>query len=553
MSLPSVAFSLGDRATEMTHLVSQWQEEQVGRRIWAKDPTVWAQGPTPEIIDRLGWLTLPETMVEPARAFGALAIAAKSEGVRHVVVLGMGGSSLAPEVLARTFGPAPGYPEVFVLDSTHPDAIEMARERLDLAHTWFVISSKSGTTLETLSLFRYFWNEIGEGVPTRGDQFIAVTDPGTPLEKLGHDRNFRTVVQATPDVGGRYSALTAFGLVPGALLGMDLQLFLSRARGMVRSCAPQVPEAENPGIQLGAALGCLGRIGIDKVTFVTSPELSWYPLWAEQLIAESTGKEGRGLIPVAGETLRSASFYDRDRVFVSLRTEGEAEVPGLTEIENAGHPVIRCLLSDRTDLGAEFFLWEMAIACAGAALGIQPFNQPDVELAKQLARQVMDGSPSGSGGNAPPPKPSAITDRSTIDAWFGSMGPRLYVAIQAYVAPTAEMDHRLETLRKDLGDRLRLPVTVGYGPRFLHSTGQLHKGGPASGRFLQLIDEPSEDLAVPETKYSFGQIIRAQADGDAQALLSRDRVILRLTLGTDADVGAEALAAAIATASTRPD
>ena len=382
----------------------------------------------------------------------------------------------------------------------------MARERLDLAHTWFVISSKSGTTLETLSLFRYFWNEIGEDVPTRGDQFIAVTDPGTPLEKLGHDRNFRTVVQATPDVGGRYSALTAFGLVPGALLGMDLQLFLSRARGMVRSCAPQVPEAENPGLQLGAALGSLGRIGIDKVTFVTSPELSWYPLWAEQLIAESTGKDGRGLIPVAGEAIRPPSFYDHDRVFVSLRTEEEAEDPGLTELENAGHPVIRCLLSDRTDLGAEFFLWEMAIACAGAALGIHPFNQPDVELAKQLARQVMDESAAGPGSGVPAPPPSAITDRSALDAWIGSMGPRLYV-----VDPGLRRAHRGDGPSVgDLAEEPGRPVTTSGHRRVRAPVPPLHRtvaqGGSRVRRFLQLIDEPSEDVAVPETKYSFGQI-----------------------------------------------
>jgi transaldolase/glucose-6-phosphate isomerase len=449
----------------------------------------------------------------------------------------MGGSSLAPEVFQRTFGNSSGYPELMVLDSTHPAAVRAVEARLDLARSLFIVSSKSGTTTEMLSFYQYFWRQVAHGTQAPGRQFIAITDPGTPLGALARERAFRRVFLAPPDVGGRYSALTVFGLVPAALIGVDVRGLLDRARRMAEACGSVVASHENPGLSLGAALGQFALAGCDKVTFVVSPSLDALPAWLEQLIAESTGKDGRGIVPVAEEVLAGPEVYSNDRVFVHLRLGGQKQSDAnanLAAAENAGHPVIRIQLAEKLDLGQEFFRWEVAVAAAGAVLGIHPFNQPDVELAKQLARKAMAKKGSEQKDAAQTisvAQPAEL--RKAVSSWLGNARPGDYIALQAYLAPSPETTGRLQDLRHRLRERPRLATTLGYGPRFLHSTGQLHKGGQNTGLFLQLVDEPTSDLPVPETDYTFGALIQAQALGDYQALKQRGRRVLRVQLGGD--------------------
>jgi transaldolase / glucose-6-phosphate isomerase len=458
----------------------------------------------------------------------------------------MGGSSLAPDVFQRTFGNADGYPRLTVLDSTHPAAVRAVEAQVDLRQTLFLVSSKSGTTTEPLSFFRYFWQRLKQVSKTPGNHFVAITDPGKPLVNLANGRKFRRVFLATPDVGGRYSALSMFGLVPASLIGIDVHRLLDRAWTMAEACAFCVPSSDNPGLTLGAMLGELTLAGRDKVTFLTSPSLAAFPSWVEQLIAESTGKDGKGIVPVASEPLGSSEAYGADRLFVSLHLDGERESgleSTLRALRAAGHPVVSIQLADKADLGQEFFRWEFAVAAAGAAIGIHPFNQPDVELAKQLAREAMKKGSSRAGDavktvSATRPDELRREIRSLLDgAPAGN-----YVAIQAYLAPTTGTTAGLENLQRVIRDRSKLAATLGYGPRFLHSTGQLHKGGPNIGRFLQIVDDAADDLPVPETDYTFGALIRAQALGDYQALLERNRRVLRVNLGRDVVAGLKRVA-----------
>jgi transaldolase / glucose-6-phosphate isomerase len=517
--------------------IQSWQEAGFARRLWEKDYTLWSPKPVPEIADRMGWLHLPESMHEQIGALAEFREEIRREGFRDVVLLGMGGSSLAPDVFARTFGNAPGYPRLTVLDSTHPAAVRGVEAAIDLPHALFLVSSKSGTTTEMLSFFYYFWQRAGEKNPNRGRQFVAITDPGTPLERLAKERGFRRVFQATPDVGGRYSALTFFGLVPAALLGLDLGRLLDRAWEMAEACAFCVPAAENPGLQLGALLGEAALAGRDKVTFLASAPAAALPTWLEQLIAESTGKSGKGIVPVADEPPGAPAAYGNDRVFVhfALGSDGEAEKL-LGALESAGHPVVRIRLAETADIAQEFFRWEIAVPAAGALLGIHPFNQPDVQLAKELAREAMKaGGASGKASAEAAPVSASRPDDlgKAFAAWLGGARPGDYIGLQAYLPPSAETTAALENLRLALRDRMRLATTFGYGPRFLHSTGQLHKGGANNGLFLQLVDDASPDLAVPETDYSFGALIRAQALGDYQALRQRNRRVLRVQVSPD--------------------
>jgi len=518
-----------------------WQTAGFGRRMWAKDPTLWAKPDTPEITNRLGWLTLPEFMRTQVGDLTAFREQIRAEGFTHAVVLGMGGSSLAPEVFQTTFGTAHGYPVLRVLDSTHPNAIRGVEQSIDLAHTLFIVSSKSGTTLEPNSFFFYFWDQVKAVSKNPGQQFVAVTDPGTTLQKLGEQRGFRRVFQATADVGGRYSALTHFGLVPAAVIGMDLERLLGKAHEMQQECAASVPDSQNPGLQLGALLGEAAKAGRDKVTFVASKALRALPIWLEQLIAESTGKEGKGIVPVAGEQpLAAVGTYGNDRIFVQLKLASDSDEESekrLAELEAAGHPVMRISLTELADIGREFYGWEIAIAAAGAVLGIQPFDQPDVQLAKDLARDAMKKSAGtdAAGDAYTQPLDGANKDElaAGISKWLGSAHPGDYLGIDAYIAPSPAVSMALEQLRMALRDRTRLATMLGYGPRFLHSTGQLHKGGPNTGLFLQILDAAAPDLAVPETDYSFGQLIRAQAQGDYGALEQRQRRSIRVQLGQD--------------------
>jgi transaldolase/glucose-6-phosphate isomerase len=525
--------------------LDRWQQDRVGARIWEKDFSVWSPTELPEITDRLGWINLPETMVAETESFAAVAEEIKAEGFKHVVLLGMGGSSLAPEVYQRALGNTPGFPELVVLDSTHPDHIRRVESQIDLVRTIFLVASKSGTTLESLSLFRYFFACLSEVTSTPASRFMAITDPGTPLEDLARERGFRNVFMATPDVGGRYSALTAFGLVPASLIGADVKDVLQRARVLARSCASSMPEPTNPCLALGAALGELTLVGRDKVTFFTCPSLEAFPDWLEQLIAESTGKDNKGIVPVTREGTAAPETYGRDRVFVYITTRQEADPVSRSQFEGlaaAGHPTVTIELENVAALAAQMFRWEIAVAAAGSILGIHPFNQPDVQLAKDLARRAMasrekqmpDADP------ALPVEPQGTLRRAFNDL-LSTAKPGDYFAIQAYLASTPAVKDRLQAIRSHVRKERDLATTLGFGPRFLHSTGQLHKGGANTGIFLQLVDSPREDVPVPETDYTFAQLIGAQALGDYEALTGRSRRILRVNLGTDPIKGLDLL------------
>ncbi|HEV7517537.1 MAG TPA: phosphoheptose isomerase, partial [Thermoanaerobaculia bacterium] len=507
---------LGKYEPAVAARLARWQEEGFGRRLWQKDPTLWSPGPVPDLVDRLGWLPLPETAPASLSELERFTAAVRAEGFEHAVVLGMGGSSLAPEVFAHTFGHRPGWPELSVLDSTHPDAVAALAGRLNPLKSLFLVSSKSGGTTETMSYFYTFWERVKRafrgGDP--GPSFVAITDPGTALAKLARERGFRAVFPAPPDVGGRYSALTPFGLVPAALAGVDLAGLLARARTGAAACGPAVPAAADPGLLLGAALGELARAGRDKLTLWTAPSIRSFPDWLEQLIAESTGKDGKGIVPVVGEPLGKIGIYGDDRFFVALEVAGEPSGLGtlLDALVGRGHPVARLTLADPLDLGREMFRWEVAVAAAGAVLGIHPFNQPDVEFAKVLAKQAMQaaGAGSGEGGESPA---IAVGDNEALGKGLADLLVQTgsYVGIHAYLAPGSALSSALHYLQGEVRDRTGLATTVGYGPRFLHSTGQLHKGGPSGSRFLQLVDHPQQDLPVPETDYTFAKLIRAQA------------------------------------------
>jgi transaldolase / glucose-6-phosphate isomerase len=549
---PPLELHLGKLQGRVERRLKSWQAQQFSDRLWKKDHTLWSATPVPELADRLGWLELPQTMERKVHDLRAFADKAKAEGIRHVVLLGMGGSSLAPEVFQEIFGNAPGYPELCVLDSTHPAAVKSLEARIDLARTLFLVSSKSGTTTETNSFFYYFWEKLSRLKPEPGAHFVAITDPGTPLEKLALQRKFRATFGAPEDIGGRYSALTVFGLVPAALIGVDVAEILDSARRMSEACGPAVPEGDNPGLVLGAALGELALAKRDKVTFLCSPALTAFPTWIEQLIAESTGKDRKGIVPVANEKLGSPEKYSSDRFFVYLRLDRDENHlldRQVAALEANGHPVARIDIDDRNGLGQEFFRWEVAVAAAGAVLGIHPFNQPDVQLAKDLAKKAMDkeagGTKSGTRRKDEVLAGDGEAFPQALSSWLGSKKPRDYVAVQAYLNPSAEHNARLEEICARIRDRLGVATTLGYGPRFLHSTGQLHKGGPNSVLALQIVDQPADHLAVPETNYTFDKLIQAQSLGDLGALKQRRRRVLRVNLEGNIEAGLKSLADAL--------
>lgn len=527
--------TLGPIAAAVESRLTEWEAAGLARRIWAKDPTVWAETDLPELTDRLGWLGLPEKMAEAVSELKSFASEVADEGIRFVVLLGMGGSSLAPEVFQSTFGNADGHPELIVLDSTHPGAVQAVDARIDLADTLFLVASKSGTTLETLSFFRYFWNRlVQQGLP-QGERFVALTDPGSALEDLAAERGFLRVFATPPDVGGRYSALTYFGLLPAALIGADIEAVLASAAAA--ASANRGAANESPGLLLGAVWGEAALAGRDKLTVITSSGLAAFPNWLEQLIAESTGKDGTGIVPIAGEDLAAPDAYGDDRVFLSYWLEADGEEPAaLDSLTEAGHPVVRVRLSTKEGIGGAMFSAEVATAAAGAVLGIHPFNQPDVQVAKELARQAMAGELEG--GDA---IDSAVpTDATRLAAWVANLPEGGYIGISAYVPMTVDAVELLQGLRHHLRHLTGAATTVGFGPRFLHSTGQLHKGGPGA-LFLQLVDEPTPDIAVPETDFSFGKLVVGQAEGDYRALESRRQRVLRVQLGPGWAAGLDTL------------
>jgi glucose-6-phosphate isomerase len=559
-ALESALAAARDRAVK-----ENWADRAIGRR----DPSVWSNEEIVQraIADRLGWLEAPFHFGDETAELAAFGQSVKEEGFTTAVLGGMGGSSLAPALLAEVFGPGETGIPVRVLDSTDPAAVAAVLDDLDPTATLFIVSTKSGTTAESLSFQAYQWanlvetlDEAGVGRPTQpGDFMAAITDPGKSLSSIPHHDQLREVFLNPPDVGGRYSALTFVGLVPGALMGLDLDTILERARTMVMKCGLEDP-AHNPGLALGLVMGSFAKAGRDKLTFVIDRELAAFGPWVEQLIAESTGKHGVGVVPVDGEPLGKPESYGSDRVFVRIAFAGSAgprDAIGsnvdarLRELAAAGHPVVRIEVASRLDIGAEFVRWEVATALSGIVLGIDPFDQPNVEEAKTNTRAVLsafEGGKKTADGNDAMGVSDEAALTAALKAHLGKLAPNGYCSIQAYVAQTPERDAALSKLRTTLRDKTRRATTVGYGPRFLHSTGQLHKGGAPIGWFLQLVSEHPDDLDIPGKEYSFGQLIDAQAIGDARTIEDHKLPILRVNLGPDPDAGLAALARAVAAA-----
>jgi transaldolase/glucose-6-phosphate isomerase len=470
-------------------------DDDVVHRIWHRDGTLWAPPGTPELTDRLGWLDISEKMLDHVDELEALADEVRAAGYTDAVLLGMGGSSLAPEVFRRSWS-EPAM-RLHVLDSTHPDQVKATADAIDLDKTLFIVSSKSGGTIETMSQFKFFHERQGDGA-----HFVAVTDPGTSLAELGREHNFRRVFENDPEIGGRYSALSYFGLVPAALLGVDIRAVLETAEVAIQNC--RMKEG-NSGLWLGIALGELARHGRDKLTFVVDEPLSSFGLWAEQLVAESTGKHGRGILPIADEPAVDPDVYGQDRVFLHIATGDERNAEHVAALRKAGHPTITVHAEGAADLGRIFFFSEFATAVAGWVLEINPFDQPNVQEAKDNTSRVLkEGAPN--------------LDPGRFDEMLAGLAPPRYLAILAYLPYSDETDAAVARLRATLITEHGVATTFGYGPRYLHSTGQFHKGGPPTGAFLEIVDEPETDLPVPGEPFTFGQLIRAQADGDLQTL-----------------------------------
>lgn len=486
----NVSLHIGAFQSQVNAALQNMGRHRLLDRIWKRDHRVWKPKPT-EIENRLGWLTVAEQMQQRAGALKHFADSIRAAGFRSVVLLGMGGSSLGPEVLRQTFGSSSGFPKVFVLDSTVPGAVRAVQDAIEPARTLFIVSSKSGGTIEVMSLFAYFKGLVGRTRGnTGGQQFVAITDPDTSLGALAHEHGFRTTFINPSDIGGRYSVLSYFGLVPAALLGVDLDILLERAILMARRCGPAVSPEQNPASLLGAVMGILSEAGRDKITLITSPKIASFGLWAEQLLAESTGKEGKGLVPVAQEPPAVPSQYGHDRLFVCLRLDGDANDTidrHVALLKQAGHPLVQLRLRDRYDLGAEFFRWELATAIAGHCLEIHPFDQPNVQESKDNTKRILGQVERE--GHLP-----RLDNSLTLDELCSRIKPGFYVAILAYLRPSAKIDAALRALRKRIMGRYGVATTAGYGPRYLHSTGQLHKGGPPAGIFIELTETSPRDL-----------------------------------------------------------
>jgi len=529
---------LGEYQARVDETLAAMAARQVVARLWKGDHTLWKPDPK-EITNRLGWLTLPQAMRAHLPEIMELAEAVRKDGYTHALLLGMGGSSLAPETFGKIFARrGEGRLELVVLDSTDPGAVLAAADRIDMSRTLFIVSTKSGGTVETNAFFKYFYNRVIEliGGERVGDHFIAITDPGSSLADMAAQYHFRKIFLADPTVGGRNSALSHFGLVPAALIGMDLERLLDRAAA-VAAHTQTLAEASAP-VRLGAILGGLAQTGRDKMTLVLSPEIASFGDWVEQLIAESTGKEGQGILPVVGERLGRPKAYGPDRVFVCIRLgDDTTHDAALNALAAAGHPVVDLRLRDRYDLGGQFFLWEVANAVIGHVLGINPFDQPNVESAKVQAREMLRAYQER--GNLPPVE--ALPPKAEVlESFLAQAKPGDYIAIQAYLTPSLAADAALAALRLKLRDKYRLATTVGYGPRFLHSTGQLHKGDAGNGLFLQFTADSAEDVLIPdaaglpESSMTFGVLKLSQALGDRRALLDAGRRIVRFHLGKDA-------------------
>lgn len=549
-----ISSNLGNYQQVVANALQEVKKDRIIDRIWAHDYTVWKPGPK-EIANRLGWLDIANRMQDIMPRLTGLADAVRSQGYNQAVLLGMGGSSLAPEVFRKTFGVREGFLDLIVLDSTDPGAVLTLANQLNLARTLFIVSTKSGNTPETLSFFKYFYNLVAsrEGLDNAGEHFIAITDPGSKLVEIACRYAFRDTFLNDPNIGGRYSVLSYFGLVPAALIGVDLAKLLDRAVTAVCNCetCDCSLEGENQGVLIGVILGELAKSGRNKVTFIMSPEIESFGDWVEQLIAESTGKEGKGILPVVHEQVGNPTVYMNDRLFVHLRLAEDAKYDGLIEgLAEAGHPVVTLRLKDRYDLGQQFFLWEMATAVVGYRLAINPFDQPNVESAKILSRKMLMAYQT-EGKLAEPQftlRKDGIsvyggltgeTPQRVLSDFLAQAQPGAYVAIQAYLQPTPETDAGLKALRTAIRDHTQMATSLGYGPRFLHSTGQLHKGDSGKGLFIQITAQMPDDAIIPDDagedsgKTSFGILKTAQVLGDYQALVEAGRTVIRFDLGAN--------------------
>ena len=574
MNVNQQTFSLPQElAAAVEAALDNWDAEDRVRRLWARDPSLWTNG---EESKWLGWLSIVDEQQRSIRRFPNFALEIKDAGFSKVLLLGMGGSSLCPEVMSKSFGKIEGFPEFHVLDSTDPAQIRTLENKIDLANTLFIVSSKSGTTLEPNIFKQYFFERVKQvvGHDEVGNRFIAITDPGSKLREEAEADRFRKIFLGVPGIGGRYSALSDFGLAPAAAMGVDVAKFLDRTHAMVNACGADVSARNNPGVILGALLGVADKQGRDKITFIASPGIHDLGAWLEQLLAESTGKNGKGLIPVDREPPASPEAYGDDRIFIYLRLDddaGSAPDAVIEAIEDAGQPVVRISVEDVYNLGQEFFRWEIATAVAGSIIGINPFDQPDVEASK-IATRKLTGEYEQS-GSLPAETPifegdgiklfadernakalnEAASETSLLEylkAHLDRLAARDYFALLAYIEMNDDHETLLQSMRGAVRDRRRVATCLGFGPRFLHSTGQAYKGGPNTGVFLQITCDDAVDMPVPGQKYAFGIVKAAQARGDFEVLAERERRALRVHLGANVSDSLAKLEASIKEALT---
>ena len=559
-------FVLGSLQERCNLAIQDAERTDVVKRIWRKDASLWKddEGAQKIIKNSLGWLTVPDEMIAVAAELTEFANQIRSRGFKTVMVCGMGGSSLCPEVFAKTFGRQSDYPELLVLDSTDPDVLADLLDRVDIEKCLFVVASKSGSTTEPNTFYKFWYDQLSKKTDSPGANFIAITDPGSPLIEVANKLGFQHTFLNQADIGGRYSALSYFGMVPAALMGLDISRFLQRAKEAEQSCSPVMPVAQNSALQLGAIIGECANAGRNKLTLVIDDEIATLGLWIEQLVAESTGKEGKGVLPIASEPLGSAANYGSDRLFVSISLGTNESESGLNALSEAGHPVVYRQLSDLYDLAGEFFLWEFATACAGWRIGINPFDQPNVQESKDATRELLETFVHH--GRLPEQDELvhddaltvyAATDQqnlpsdstlAAVQAHLATAKPGDYIAFLDYVEETPTIETELQKIRLTLRNKTKCATTTGYGPRFLHSTGQLHKGGPGTGIFFQITANDAKDFPVPGESYTFSILKQAQALGDFRSLASRGRRAIRVDLGNDTLGGLRKLHELISTA-----
>ncbi|OLD28653.1 MAG: hypothetical protein AUJ04_01005 [Acidobacteria bacterium 13_1_40CM_3_55_6] len=558
-----------DLSAAVEAALDDWDTEDKVRRLWERDASLWTNGDEGKW---LGWLSIVDEQQRSIRRFPNFSLEVKDAGFSHILLLGMGGSSLCPEVMSRSFGKIEGFPALHVLDSTDPAQIKTLENKIDPANTLFIVSSKSGSTLEPNIFKQYFFDRVRQvvGDDEVGNRFIAITDPGSKLRQEAEADRFRKIFLGVPSIGGRYSALSDFGLAPAAAMGVDVAKFLDRTYEMVKVCGADVSARNNPGVILGALLGVAHNQGRDKITIIASPGIHDLGAWLEQLLAESTGKSGKGLVPVDREPTASPETYGDDRVFVYLRLDADADAEpdvAMETIKDAGQPIVRIAVDDVYNLGQEFFRWEIATAVAGSIIGINPFDQPDVEASK-LATRKLTGEYEEN-GSLPAETPifegdgiklfadernaTALNEAASESSLHGYLEAHLdrlaegdYFALLAYVEMNDNHETSLQSMRRAVRDRRRVATCLGFGPRFLHSTGQAYKGGPNTGVFLQITCEDAFDVPVPGQKYTFGVVKAAQARGDFEVLAARGRRALRVHLGADVKSGLQQLQTAIA-------